>query len=303
MKLLRKHHWNIARRGDTVFDKWAARIVNLLKKLNGRKAVHGLLTLVRLRHWNSQVPQDKEQPAHPGQPLGPFVVTDEKRAGDILLYVPRHLYGHLLDDISGGYGYSHLTVDCGETDMSSGKRVMVEAMPNTPVHRSFLDEYGSKRYARLSLAKTGIDRKAFCDCVKDMLGDGYDYASVVTWGDIDDPAKQVCTDLAAACLPERVQQDFANRRLSGELNKKAVSVYHAHNKRAKVFISPNGFAEYFGLPHGEDIKKPGQLFTPKVLLVPEIRQRRSMPWAAILGAGLGVLLAVWIAKEFLEQLQ
>jgi hypothetical protein len=276
-------------------------IVFLLKKLDARKLSHGLLTLLRLRHWNSRVEQEKEEPAHPGKPLGPFVVADKKHAGDILLFVPRHLYGHMLDDLSGGYGYSHLTVDCGEIDVSSGKRVMVEAMPNSPVHRSFLNEYGDKRYARISLAKTGIDREAFCEGVKGMIGQGYDYAAVVTWGGVDDPARQVCTDLAAGCLPENVQRDFADRRRSGEVNKNSVSVYHPRNKLSKVFISPNGFAEYFGLPHGEDIKKPGQLFTPEVVLEPDNIRPRSFPWMAVLGAGLGLVAAIWVGGALLKR--
>jgi hypothetical protein len=294
MKLFRKHNWNIALRKETVFDRFAARVLNVLNLAEGRKLAHGLLTLLRLRHWNSRVPQDKEQPANSRKPLGPFVVVDKKKAGDILLFVPRHLYGRMLDDISGGYGYSHLTVDCGEIDVSSGKRVMVEAMPNTPVHRSFLDEYGDKQYARISLDKTGIDPEEFCKCVKDMIGESYDYAEVVTWGDIDDPAKQVCTDLAAGCLPEEVQRDFANKRRSGELNKKSVSVYHARNKGAKVFISPNGFAEYFDLPHGDQIKKRGQRFTPEGPFPQEaVSTSRPRPWGRwlVLGlVGVGILL-------------
>jgi len=293
MKLFRKHSWNIALHRETVFDRTLAWLVKHLGKFNGQKLAHALLMGVRLRRWNQQVPQEKEHPSNPRKPLGPFVVVDKKKAGDILLFVPRHLYGRMLDDISGGYGYSHLTVDCGEIDVSSGKRVMVEAMPNTTVHRSFLDEYGDKRYARISLEKTGIDPEAFCKCVKDMIGESYDYAEVVTWGDIDDPAKQVCTDLAAGCLPEAVQRDFAKKRRSGELNKNSVSVYHARNKGTKVFISPNGFAEYFDLPHGDHIKKRGQRFRPEGPF-PKGVVRDSKPrlgrWLMMGVTGVGIIL-------------
>ncbi len=298
-----ERHWNIAMH-PSLFDRALAWLVWILIQSEGRQVAHALLTLVRLRHGNTRVPEDKERPRNPKRPTGPFVVMDEKRAGDLLIYVPRHLYGRLLDDLSGGYGYSHLTVDCGEIDMASGKRVMVEAMPNSPVHRSFLDEYGNKRYARVSLARTGINRKAFCKCVKSLMGEMYDYAEVVTWGRVDDPAKQVCTDLAAACLPEAVQRDFAEHRRSGKLNKSAVSVYHPKNKHTKVFISPNGFAEYFGLPRGEDIKKPGQLFTPTGQLRPIPRHDSGANvWLYRLAWGLGILAGLWLGRALLQGLK
>jgi hypothetical protein len=33
----------------------------------------------------------------------------------------------LINDITGGYGYSHLAADCGDLDIISGKNIEVES--------------------------------------------------------------------------------------------------------------------------------------------------------------------------------
>src|SRR5512144_465305 len=44
-------------------------------------------------------------------PKGPFRATRPREAGDLLLWVPRGIDSYLIDHLTGGYGYSHATVD------------------------------------------------------------------------------------------------------------------------------------------------------------------------------------------------
>src|SRR5215831_2864754 len=165
-----------------------------------------LVKLVRLRSKDEPVKGEYSPATHPQPPIGPFKLTALKQACDMLIYTPRSLESFLINDATGSYGYSHVAVDCGEVDMATGERVMVEATPHVGVHRSRLDKYGSREFIRIPLGQTGIDCDKFRDCVLDKLGEPYDVAEVFTWGQVDDPAKQVCSDLAGNCLPGELRE-------------------------------------------------------------------------------------------------
>src|SRR5512143_1560084 len=89
---------------------------------------------------------DREPPQKEGLPTGPYNQAGEGRQGSLLIFVPRNPVSALINDLTGGYGYSHLAVDCGEVDIPSGKRVMIESTVGLGVHYSFQDEYGERKF-------------------------------------------------------------------------------------------------------------------------------------------------------------
>src|SRR5574341_54333 len=108
---------------------------------------------------------DREPAQVESRPTGPLRQGGEGRQGSLLIFVPRNPISALINEMTGGYGYSHLAIDCGEIDIPSGKRVMVESTPGIGVHNSFQDEYGERKFVRILLNKAGIDVGEFCDCI------------------------------------------------------------------------------------------------------------------------------------------
>lgn len=280
-------------------EKTILGLVNSLIRLNARPAATAVMKLVKAGKWNEPFGVEHAPLPNPEIPEGPF---KRNREAALLLYVPRDLEGRLIDDVSGGYGYSHLAVDCGETDEATGKPVMVESTVHVPVRRCFLDTYGGRHYLRIPLRGTGIDAGPFCDCVLSRLGEHYDYLEALTWGEVDDPARQVCSNLATDCLPETLRLDLIKQREDGRLSPKAISLHPRKSGKIGIFISPNGFAEYFRAPNGKNVTRPGETFTPK--------NRRGLPewlvfwrnrhgWMYVmsaLAASLGLLLWQWQGK-------
>ncbi len=171
--------------------------------------------------------------------------------GDLLLWVPRRIESFIIDDLTGRFGYSHITVDNGEIDLPTGKPVMIETTVGQVVKRKFQDEYAGRAYVRIPLSKTGIDAEIFVQCIKSRLGEAYDTLEALTLGEIDDPAKQMCSSLASDCLPETVRREIAKARQLRLVRRASVSVYPSPKPNTtRVFISPNGFADYYGAPKG-----------------------------------------------------
>jgi hypothetical protein len=222
-----------------------------------------ILKAVRLQWWNQPIPEERDPRTIAPLPTGPYAESRRKERGDLLLFVPRGLNSLIIDDLSGGYGYSHAAVDCGETDLPTGKPVMLESTVGRTVERTFVDTYGERPFVRVRLSADGVPPEPFCECAKSKLGQPYDDLEALTWGQIDDPAKQVCSDLATLCLPEEIQEDIARSSRLRLLRRHAVSVHSRPSTHGvKVFISPNGFAEYFDAPQGEELTGPNQLFIP-----------------------------------------
>jgi len=266
-------------------------LIGGLNAFNSRRAAHNLLRLVSLqrRHKPAGIePSPKRPPIPPG---GPFTV-DAQHGCALLVFVPRSLESRLIDDATGGYGYSHVTIDIGEVDQHSGKHVMTEATTSGVVHRSFQDRYGSRPYIRIPLKPAGVDCAAFRDCVNSKLGEPYDAREALTWGAIDDPAKQICSDLAADCLPRELCEAFANARRSHALHRHSVSIHHHGLKPAGIFISPNGFAQFFGAPYGGEVKRTNQ----QIRVHYKIRPRRSVVPVIMLAALLSIGVA-WVLSN------
>jgi len=206
---------------------------------------------------------DREPAQVESLPTGPFRQGGEGHQGSLLIFVPRNVISTLINDLTGGFGYSHLAVDCGDIDIPSGKRVMVESTPGLGVHNSFQDEYGERKFVRIPLEKAGVEIGEFCDCIRSKLGEKYDDEEALTLGFIHNPAKQICSDLATVCLPDATRTSIAHYHQAGVLHSlSAVRLYGSPTKTFRLFVSPNGFAEYFGAPRGEHLDGPDQLSEP-----------------------------------------
>ena len=216
--------------------------------------------------------------------------------GDLLLWVPRRIESFIIDDLTGGFGYSHVTVDIGEVDIPTGKPIMLEVTIGQSVERKFQDEYAGRPHVRIPLSKTGIDAEAFADCVKSKLGEQYSNLEALTLGEIDDPSKQVCSSLAGECLPEPVKREFAKARRRRLLRGASVSV-HSPSKapKTKVFISPNGFAQYYEAPKGKKLVSSETLVEPLPMDTSMRNVARKHGWKAgliLVGIGAVAVLAV-----------
>lgn len=253
-------------RNKPIQEKNEHRLTELVLRLirvNLKGLARGILKLARIRLWYQPIPVGPEPKALPLLPAGPFTVARKEQQGDLLLFVPRSLKSLIIDDLSGGYGFSHAAVDCGEVDQPTGKPVMIESTVGRTVERTFLDTYGQRPYVRIRLSKAGINPDQFCACVQSKLGEPYDNLEALTWGQIDDPAKQVCSDLAAVCLKDEIRADIARASQLRILRPHSVTVHSYQSEHGiREFISPNGFAEYFGAPQGENVKQPDVLVLP-----------------------------------------
>jgi hypothetical protein len=160
---------------------------------------------------------DREPAQNETQPSGPLRQGGREYQCSLLIFVPRNAVSTLLNDMTGGYGYSHLAVDCGELDIPSGKRVMIESTFSLGVHNSFQDEYGERKFVRMPLEKTAINTSEFCDCVRSKLGEKFDQEEILTIGLLHNPTEQICSDLATVCLPEALRRDIDRYQRAGFL--------------------------------------------------------------------------------------
>lgn len=203
-------------------------------------------------------------------PTGPYVITRQRHLGDLMLWVPRRIDSFLIDDLTGGYGYSHSTFDTGEIDAPTRKPVMLEITVGQTLMYKFQDQYGPRHFARVPLSKTGIDVNQFVACAKSRVGEQYDNLDAITLGKINDPAKEVCSGLAADCLPEEALEQIAAARETGKLHKSSVSVHSKVGSAVtRIFISPNGLAEYYGAPPGGKLTAPDTVIKPRPLVAHE----------------------------------
>lgn len=246
---------------DALFhgERFVASAVQKLTAADRHHLAHWVLNSVRLLHRNKPVDAKRAPSSHFPLPNGPFG-TDDTHDCALLAFVPRNLKSQLIDDMTGAYGYSHVTVDCCEIDQETGKRIMTESTTEGVVHRCFQDSYGARPFVRIPLHPVGVDCAALRACVNAKLGEKYDAKEALTWGAVDDPARQICSDLAGNCLPPALREDIAREHHNGNLPRASVSV-HRHGGR--VFITPNAFCKYFGAPPGKQVEQPDQLIDSK----------------------------------------
>jgi hypothetical protein len=273
-------------------------VITHLIKADASHSASLLLRLARLQHRNKRAGREDAVAPDAPKPRGPFT-ADAGHPCALLVFVPLSLKSRLIDDATGGYGFSHVAIDCAEVDQDTGKHVMTESTMQDVVHRSFQDRYGSRPFARIPLSQLGVKAEKFRACVNEKLGEPYDDEEALTWGAVDDPAKEVCSDLAANCLASELRTDIARELLAGRLRRLSVSVHRRFRKEPRVFVSPNGFAQYFCAPPGSQLTAPDTLVTPKRPLT-----AKSLAGLKRGRAGLVVLTlicAVLIAWFFSEQ--
>ncbi len=231
-------------------------------------------------------------PEKPERPSGPFVQTANGQNCALIIFVPRNFKSRLIDNFTGGYGYSHVAIDTGEIDQPTGKPVMIESTLFDVVHYSFQDTYGDRHFVKIPLDKIGLDCKTFRECVKSKLGEKYGYAEVLTWDEIDDPARQVCSDLAAVCMPDWFLEKIDQARKNGALPRNSISASHLRDNKLVMFISPNAFAKFFNAPHGEELVGPGIISEP--MMITPVKKLRPAIYPGIGISILGILgLATW----------
>jgi hypothetical protein len=233
-----------------------------------------LLEGIRLKRRKQPVRAETGPVEHGEEPAGPFEVCFPEAMGDLLVFVPRSVESHLVDLATGGYGYSHVAVDCGEVDVPSGQRVMIESTMQHPVWRSRQDRYGLRPYVRIAIFGGRTGAEATCNCVRSRLGEQYDHLEALTWGAVDDPAKQICSDLAADCLPMDILLALAGEARVGRLRRNAVSLHPRPDGTVGIFVSPNGFAQFFGAPPGHKVTEPDlktSVFPPVSTIQPTAR--------------------------------
>jgi diacylglycerol kinase (ATP) len=275
-----------------VAERWLGKAIDGLRAVGARGLTNAGLRLVRMLKRDQPAAAVLTPAPGAGEPAGPFLPHPAADAPALLFFVPRSLRSRLIDGATGGYGYSHVVVDCGEIDQPTGKRVIIESAPGLTVHRSFLDEYGARPFARALLAglmlperdalaagsrpqsagngtpaagasePLGIDVEAFCRAVQSKLGQPYDNVEALTWGEVDDPAKQICSDLVAVCLPRSILEDMARQHAAGRLPRRSLSVRNRATPEFRAFVSPNALAAYFGAPPGERLRMPDELVRP-----------------------------------------
>jgi hypothetical protein len=207
---------------------------------------------------------DREPPAQKEKPTGPFTAIDEAREGDLLIFVPRNEISRIIDRVTGGYGYSHLAIDCGEIDEPTGRPVMIEATMGVGVAYGFQDEYGKRAFVRLPLQAMGVDVRKFCGCVRSRVGEKFDDIEAISLGILDNPARQICSDLATGCLPEDLQEEIARCHKRAVIHPLAAVRDGRTGSKSRLFMSPNGFAEFLGAPRGGSLKGPDQRAVPHI---------------------------------------
>jgi hypothetical protein len=205
---------------------------------------------------------DTEPPLEKQLPTGPFHVELKEHRGDLLLFVPRNEMGRTISNLTGRYGYSHLAIDCGQIDEATGRPVMIEATVGPGVHYAFQDEYGKRPFARVPMRETGMDAEKFCECVVSRIGEKFDDLEAITLGIIDNPARQICSDLATVCLPDGMRDEIARCHRKAVIHPLSAVRDEKQGPGFRLFMSPNGFAEFFGVPRGKEIKRPDQLVDP-----------------------------------------
>lgn len=205
---------------------------------------------------------DTEPPLKKGQPTGPIRTAAEQHQGDLLLFVPRNELSRMVNTLTGRYGYSHLAVDCGEIDEPTNRRVMIEVTVEAGVHYGFQDEYGRRPFVRIPLRKAGIDVQGFCQCIHAKVGEKFDDLEALTLGILDNPARQICSDLATVCLPEEMREEIARCHQRAVVHPLSAVRDPRSDSRVRLFMSPNGFAEFLGAPRGNKLTGPDQLVEP-----------------------------------------
>jgi hypothetical protein len=277
-------------------DRLLGWLINVFIESDATLLAHTLVLLARLQRRNRPVQGENVPASNPADPHGPFLVRRANQQGDLIIFVPRSVESYLIDEATGRYGYSHVALDCGEVELLTGKPVMTEATMHNVVHRSFQDKYGPRPFIRVPLQGLGINIVSLCKCAQSMLGEPYDSLEALTWGDVHDPAKQICTGLVGDCLPSAVKDAIAHAGRAGKLGRRSVSAHRRAGKLVELFVSPNAFAKYFGAPPGRKITGPDVPINPRPGPHDQGHARRWLPLFGGLVVVCGLLI-LWLWRQ------
>jgi hypothetical protein len=141
---------------------------------------------------------------------------------------------------------------------------MIEVTMGLGVHYAFQDEYGKRPFVRLPLRETGMDVEQFCECIHAKVGEKFDNLEAITLGILDNPARQICSDLATVCLTEEMRAKIVRYHRRAVIHPLSAVRDVMQGSGPRLFMSPNGFAEFLEAPRGRELKGPDQLAHPHI---------------------------------------
>ena len=191
---------------------------------------------------NYKVIENEGKEVEEPMPTGTVAKKDDCKCA-LIIFEADDTIGRIIDLVTGGYGYSHVAIDCCEIEEETGKPLMIEATGSGGVERSYQDRYGDRGSKRVELPIENC--KEFCEKVKSKIGQPYDFLEAISLGLLGDDDKQICSGLPKNALKESGGAAIIDEILRRTLRRGSIV---DHGKPCKVFISPNGWAEFFGLP-------------------------------------------------------
>jgi hypothetical protein len=72
----------------------------------------------------------------------------------------------------------------------------------------------------------------------------------------------MCSDVAIVCLPNEMREEIARCHRKAVIHPLSAVRDERPGPGFRLFMSPNGFAEFLGVPKGNEIKGPDQLAEP-----------------------------------------
>jgi hypothetical protein len=176
-----------------------------------------------------------------------------------------------IDANSGGYGYTHMGVECCN---DAGKPVIIDAglckrvvrcRPITDLAKS-PDKHQARPYGRVTLESLNLDPTEFCKLAKALVGQPYSLDRVGE--SLPDSLKQftndppqdglLCTDVVIRSMPEDVVDRLYQIITSTRPEPLAAGI----GSDGRKFFTPNGLAFALGLRPASELTFPGQELTP-----------------------------------------
>jgi len=89
------------------------------------------------------------------------------------------------------------------------------------------------------------------------VGEKFNNLKAITLGTLDNPARQIC-------LLETMRQEIARSHKKAVIHPLSAVREEKRGSGVRLFMSPNGFAEFLGIPPGKEINRPDQLVEPHI---------------------------------------
>ena len=156
-----------------------------------------------------------------------LVGDPELQNGDILVFVPTDVTGFIIDTATGGYGYSHVGLVCGNemVDVNNTNDPTHPQVERVPLTQSLM-----RRHVGVRLGISPFQSFRLCQAALGRLGQGLDWTALLTGGWLSQPNTDLCTTLIMKSLDD-IGVDRAALGLGG-------------------FVSPNDIARLFHAPQG-----------------------------------------------------